>query len=258
MQLSNAVGAGDVDNAGSARNAGNTANAGNVANADNAANLSSAPDSASAYTKSNLTVVTNPSRASDSPNPKDDPVEAISPRLASGKSSTNSNKTQPITSRLVQKADATSNESTVKKVAKKPTAQSSGNQKVTSISEYSAKAKAKNKAKAKTKTKVTTTTATPRKIGTKSATKIDSKSTFKKPKGQKDDLKEIKGIGKVMEKTLNDMGVTTFEQLANFTKSDVEKLGKQLGNFAGRVERDRWIPQAKAIHKRNSKQRHAA
>ena len=44
------------------------------------------------------------------------------------------------------------------------------------------------------------------------------KPIFVAPK-EKDDLKVIKGIGVVMERTLNDLGITTFKQLAGFKLS---------------------------------------
>jgi len=64
---------------------------------------------------------------------------------------------------------------------------------------------------------------------------------------ESDDLQQIKGIGKVMEKTLNDLGVTTFEQLANFTEEDIFRVTEALDGFTGRIERDRWIEQAKSL-----------
>ncbi len=76
---------------------------------------------------------------------------------------------------------------------------------------------------------------------------------FKAPK-EKDDLKIIKGIGVVMEKTLNDLGITTFAQLAGFTKSDVdmvsERLSESNSGFGDRITRDEWVSQAKVLAKK--------
>lgn len=76
---------------------------------------------------------------------------------------------------------------------------------------------------------------------------------FKAPK-EKDDLKIIKGIGVVMEKTLNDLGITTFAQLAGFTKSDVdmvsERLSESNSGFGDRITRDEWVGQAKVLAKK--------
>lgn len=65
--------------------------------------------------------------------------------------------------------------------------------------------------------------------------------------GKSDDLKQIKGIGPVMERTLNDLGVTTFQQLAEFTPEDVDKVSAAIGAFPGRIERDGWVEKARAI-----------
>lgn len=63
----------------------------------------------------------------------------------------------------------------------------------------------------------------------------------------KDDLKLIKGIGPVMERTLNELGVSTFKQLADFQQVDIDKVSKAIGSFPGRIERDDWVGRAKKI-----------
>lgn len=62
---------------------------------------------------------------------------------------------------------------------------------------------------------------------------------------EKDDLKKIKGIGPVMEKTLNELGVTSFKQLGGFDQDDIQRVSDALDVFPGRIERDEWISQAK-------------
>jgi predicted flap endonuclease-1-like 5' DNA nuclease len=49
-----------------------------------------------------------------------------------------------------------------------------------------------------------------------------------------------------LEKKLNDLGITTFEQMANFTAEEVEKVDDAL-SFKGRIERDDWVGQAKTL-----------
>ena len=66
------------------------------------------------------------------------------------------------------------------------------------------------------------------------------------PDGDPDDLKKILGIGSVLEEKLNDIGVYHYNQIANFTDTDIENVNAHL-NFPGRIERDEWIPQAKDI-----------
>ena len=62
-----------------------------------------------------------------------------------------------------------------------------------------------------------------------------------------DDLKEIVGIGKVFERTLNDLGYYSFRQLANFGVSDIARVNAELKEFKGRMEQDDWIGQAKEL-----------
>ncbi len=66
------------------------------------------------------------------------------------------------------------------------------------------------------------------------------------PTGATDDLTKIKGIGRVLQGKLHQQGVTTFRQIADFTRSDIERVGAVL-NFSGRIEREQWVEQARAI-----------
>lgn len=60
-----------------------------------------------------------------------------------------------------------------------------------------------------------------------------------------DKLTEINGIGPVIEAKLQGMGITSFAQIAAFTPEEVERIDAEL-NFKGRIDREEWIPQAKA------------
>ncbi|WIY54427.1 NADH-quinone oxidoreductase subunit NuoE [Devosia sp. YIM 151766] len=71
---------------------------------------------------------------------------------------------------------------------------------------------------------------------------------FDKPAGAADDLKLIAGIGPVLEGKLNALGITRFEQIAKFKKADITRVDEVL-NFRGRIERDDWVKQAKALAK---------
>lgn len=64
---------------------------------------------------------------------------------------------------------------------------------------------------------------------------------------ERDDLKRIKGIGSVLEQTLNTLGIQRFDQVANMSVEQIEELSGYLGAFAGRVERDQWIEQARQL-----------
>lgn len=69
---------------------------------------------------------------------------------------------------------------------------------------------------------------------------------FTRPEGEPDDLKKISGVGPVLEKKLHDFGVTQFEQVAAFSKEDIDRLDEAL-SFKGRIERDDWVGQAKKL-----------
>ena len=75
---------------------------------------------------------------------------------------------------------------------------------------------------------------------------------LKKPEGKADDLKLISGVGPKLEKTLNGLGFWHFSQIAKWKKSDVAIVDDEL-SFKGRIERDDWIKQAKALAKERSK-----
>ena len=61
-----------------------------------------------------------------------------------------------------------------------------------------------------------------------------------------DDLKRIRGIGVLIEKKLNSLGVTHYEQVANWTGADIERISNIL-DFKGRIERENWIEQARIL-----------
>ena len=85
--------------------------------------------------------------------------------------------------------------------------------------------KAKHKAKAKTK-----------------APNDDAKAAI-------DDLKQINGIGPGLEKKLKDSGINTLRDLAQLKASDIARLENEVIRFSGRIERDKWVEQAKELIK---------
>ena len=68
------------------------------------------------------------------------------------------------------------------------------------------------------------------------------------PTDQSDDLKKIHGIGPVMERTLNQLGITRYRQIATFTEADIERVADEIDTFPGRIKRDDWIGGAKKAH----------
>ena len=60
------------------------------------------------------------------------------------------------------------------------------------------------------------------------------------------DLKRIRGIGVLIEKRLNAMQIATYEQIANWTAEDIERVSRTL-DFKGRIERENWVEQARIL-----------
>ena len=50
----------------------------------------------------------------------------------------------------------------------------------------------------------------------------------------------------MLEKKLNALGITRLDQIANFSDEDIAKVDDAL-NFKGRISRDDWVGQAKAL-----------
>jgi predicted flap endonuclease-1-like 5' DNA nuclease len=64
---------------------------------------------------------------------------------------------------------------------------------------------------------------------------------------RRDDLKRIRGIGPVLERLLNDLGIHRLQQIAEFGPDDVERVQAALKDFPDRVERDHWVEQARRL-----------
>ncbi len=63
----------------------------------------------------------------------------------------------------------------------------------------------------------------------------------------RDDLKQIRGVGPVLERTLNELGIYRFSQIANLDDQEIERIAEALPQFPGRIARDRWIEQARHL-----------
>ena len=61
-----------------------------------------------------------------------------------------------------------------------------------------------------------------------------------------EDLKRIRGIGVLIEKKLNSMGVVSYEQIANWSAQDIDRVSQSL-DFKGRIERENWVEQARIL-----------
>lgn len=86
------------------------------------------------------------------------------------------------------------------------------------------------------------------KAAPKDEPKAKKPAAKKAAKKKADDLKELSGVGPVIEQKLNDAGITTFAQIAAWTKKDVAQFDEKL-DFKGRIEREGWVGQAKKLAK---------
>lgn len=65
--------------------------------------------------------------------------------------------------------------------------------------------------------------------------------------GPSDDLVQLKGVGPKLAETLRGLGFSRFDQIANLSPTEVERLDNQLGAFRGRLTRDRIVEQAQYL-----------
>jgi molybdopterin-containing oxidoreductase family membrane subunit len=67
----------------------------------------------------------------------------------------------------------------------------------------------------------------------------------------KDDLKQINGLGPVMESKLNEIGIYSFEQISKMTSSEYVLLSEIIDAKTGKAEKDDWAGQAKELMNNN-------
>jgi predicted flap endonuclease-1-like 5' DNA nuclease len=63
-----------------------------------------------------------------------------------------------------------------------------------------------------------------------------------------DDLKLIVGVGPVLERMLHRLGITTYRQIARWSERDIDEFDAKLPEFPGRIRRDGWVTQARALY----------
>ncbi|MGB0499050.1 MAG: hypothetical protein ACPGID_11980 [Rubricella sp.] len=61
------------------------------------------------------------------------------------------------------------------------------------------------------------------------------------------DLTKIKGIGAKLQAELNELGLYTIAQLAEYTEADIARISDAMTAFKDRPVRDDWVGQAKAL-----------
>ncbi len=62
-----------------------------------------------------------------------------------------------------------------------------------------------------------------------------------------DDLTRIKGVGPKLSVRLKELGVISYQQIAEWTDADIDRIDSQLGRFEGRIRRDSWVEQARML-----------
>jgi NAD(P) transhydrogenase subunit alpha len=84
----------------------------------------------------------------------------------------------------------------------------------------------------------------PEQIEVEAAAEEEANSTVEET--QFDDLTRIDGIGPYNARKLEEMGITSFAQIADWSSDEEETIGDQL-DFPGRIESEKWVEQAKNI-----------
>ncbi|MEM7750072.1 MAG: 50S ribosomal protein L19 [Pseudomonadota bacterium] len=69
---------------------------------------------------------------------------------------------------------------------------------------------------------------------------------FRKPKGEKDDLKLIETIAPDLETMLNKLNIMKFEQIAALSDDDIANVDEAL-KLNGRIEKEDWVGQAQRL-----------
>ena len=70
----------------------------------------------------------------------------------------------------------------------------------------------------------------------------------------KDDLKKLSGVGPALEKTLNNAGIWSFDQVSKMTKKEYEIVDGLIGKFPGKAEKDDWAGQARELMNKTNNQ----
>jgi predicted flap endonuclease-1-like 5' DNA nuclease len=67
----------------------------------------------------------------------------------------------------------------------------------------------------------------------------------------RDNLKLIKGVGPAIEKTLHELGIFRFDQIADMSEYDIDRVAKRLKGFRSRIYREDWIGQSRDLLSQN-------
>ncbi|MBT5861953.1 MAG: hypothetical protein HOH37_03515 [Gammaproteobacteria bacterium] len=67
----------------------------------------------------------------------------------------------------------------------------------------------------------------------------------------RDKLQAIKGVGPAIEKTLNEMGIFRFQQIAEMSEYDIDRIARCLKGLRSRIYREDWLGQARELRDQN-------
>ena len=81
-------------------------------------------------------------------------------------------------------------------------------------------------------------------VGTQVSAEIGSGEQLPLETVDSDDLTKMRGIGKALNQQLNELGITSFAQIAKWSKEDVKEYALKLA-LKDRIRRDNWVAQAK-------------
>ena len=73
------------------------------------------------------------------------------------------------------------------------------------------------------------------------------KEIAEKTRYPNNNLKRIKGIGSHLEVMLKKAGITSYQQIAEFTEQDIRRVSDEIGSFPRRIKREAWIKQARML-----------
>ena len=81
---------------------------------------------------------------------------------------------------------------------------------------------------------------------------VDEDDSIAPINGSRDNLKAIKGVGPAIEKTLHEMGIFRYQQIADMSEYDIDRIAKRLKGFRSRIYREDWIGQARDLRDQDS------
>jgi large subunit ribosomal protein L21 len=88
---------------------------------------------------------------------------------------------------------------------------------------------------------------TPAPVDESATDNVPAADTASDSTSEQDDLKNISGIGPVFEQELNRLGIYTYQQLADLSSEEIDRIDEEIvGADRGMIE-DEWIPQAKEL-----------